>query len=349
MLCEPSGLGHTLASVPAFPPVASAPGSKIKILVADDSQSDRTVARAVLQSVGYEIVEATDGQQALDVFERERPAVVVIDVVMPRLGGLETCRLLKSRTNRYLPVLMVSSRNSVQDRVNGLRAGADDFIGKPYDPEELRARIEVLVRTQAAFEGQAASAPSRGRGRRERDRKPDSGGFELGDRAHTPMSPEAFKRRMAVMFEESERNSDPLACLLVDLDRPPWGKDPVDLALRAEVIHGVIKSCIRKIDLVNPWNENGYILLLPNTHFPGALTVAERIARQVRRQSREGGGRRGFTVSIGISFYPNRDTRSLKDMLDLVDAALERAQHEGGGKICLFQHQGYLYAPDDDG
>ena len=83
-----------------------------------------------------EIVEATDGQQALDVFERERPAVVVIDVVMPRLGGLETCRLLKSRTNRYLPVLMVSSRNSVQDRVNGLRAVSEAFEASEYEVVE---------------------------------------------------------------------------------------------------------------------------------------------------------------------------------------------------------------------
>lgn len=327
--------------MPAFPPAASGPGSKIKILVADDSQSDRTVARAVLQSVGYEVVEATDGQQAIEVFERERPALVVIDVVMPRLGGLEACRVLKSRTTRYLPVLMVSNRNSVQDRVNGLRSGADDFIGKPYDPEELRARIEVLVRTQAVFDGQVMAAGAQRRSRR------DDPGLEPGERAHTPMSMEAFEQRMAGVFAEAERNSDPLACVLVELDHPPWGKDPVDLALRAEVVHGVITGSIRKIDLVNPRSESGYILLLPNTHFPGALTVAERIARQVRRRSRASGGR-GFTVSIGISFYPNRDTRTLGDMLGLVDAALERARREGGGKICLFQHQGYLYAPDDD-
>ncbi len=55
----------------------------------------------------------------------------------------------------------------------------------------------------------------------------------------------------------------------------------------------------------------------------------------------------GFSVSIGVSFFPNKDTRSLHDMLALVDAALERARRESGGKICLFQHQGYLYAPDD--
>jgi two-component system cell cycle response regulator len=88
--------------------------------------------------------------------------------------------------------------------------------------------------------------------------------------------------------------------------------------------------------------------VLPNTHFPGALTVAERISRETRRPQRGAAGEaQSFTVSIGVSFFPNKDTHTLKDMLELVDAALDRARREQGGKICLFQHQGYLYAPDD--
>jgi diguanylate cyclase (GGDEF)-like protein len=258
--------------------------------------------------------------------------------------------VLKAQPGRYLPVLMVSSRNTVQDRVSGLRSGADDFIGKPYDPEELRARVEVLLRTQAAFAGQRASAAGgaseRSVDEQELDRRALPQEFlNIGERAHAPMSEDAFRQRMESVFEAAERNSDPLACVLVELDNPPWGTDPVDIALRTEVIHGAIAGSLRKVDLINPRGDMGFTLLLPNTHFPGALTVAERIAREVKRRSRARG--RGFTVSIGISFYPNRDTRALKDMLDLVAAALARAREEGGGKICLFQHQGYLYAPED--
>ncbi len=79
--------------------------------------------------------------------------------------------------------------------------------------------------------------------------------------------------------------------------------------------------------------------------------MAERISRETRKSQRGvaggDGAVTGFTVSIGVSFFPNKDTTTLQDMLDLVDAALERARHEQGGKICLFQHQGYLYAPED--
>ncbi|MBL8969556.1 MAG: diguanylate cyclase, partial [Myxococcales bacterium] len=114
----------------------------------------------------------------------------------------------------------------------------------------------------------------------------------------------------------------------------------------AGALRTVIEAQVRKIDLVMRADERGFLLMLPNTHFPGALTVAERISRETRKPQR-GGSSEGFTVSIGVSFFPNKDTHSLQDMLDLVGAALERARREQGGKICLFQHQGYLYAPED--
>lgn len=302
----------------------SRPG--VKILVADDSASDRATARAILTEVGFTVVEASDGQQVLETFNRERPALVILDVVMPRIGGLEVCRILKAKSSGYLPVLMVSTRNSVNARVEGLRSGADDYLGKPYDPDELRARIEVLLRTRAQFaggEGAEGGAPRQGRA-------------ELGS--------EEFRRRLQEEFERAERYSDPLACLRVEVDDAgESGRPPPELA---PVLHAIIEGNVRKIDLIYRVDDRGFLLVLPNTHFPGALTVAERISRESRKPLRGESGQ-GFTVSIGVSFYPNKDTRTLQDMLDLVDAALDRARRESGGKICLFQHQGYLYSPDD--
>ena len=89
------------------------------------------------------------------------------------------------------------------------------------------------------------------------------------------------------------------------------------------------------------------MLVLPNTHFPGALAVAERIWKRCAKIAARQPWRRHRAVSVGISFFPNKDTHSLQDLLDLVDAALDRARSDGGGKICLYQHQGYLYAPED--
>jgi diguanylate cyclase (GGDEF)-like protein len=309
-----------------------------KVLVADDSEAERAAARQALLAAGYDVVEAVDGQHALEVFARERPDLVLLDVVMPRLTGLETCRILKAKTqSTYLPVIMVSTRNSVNARVEGLRSGADDYLGKPYDSEELRARVEALLRARKVLRSADGSAPVRA--------KEDAEAEEPG-RAQA-----GFRRRLEEEFDRAERYSDPLACLRVELD------DYDDLAARDEVrvlsevvsqMRDTIESSVRKIDLVFRADERGYVLVLPNTHFPGALAVAERIWKDVGRvklPASLGGG--ATSVSIGVSFYPNKDTHSLQDLLDLVDAALQRARGEGGGKICLYQHQGYLYAPED--
>ena len=152
-------------------------------------------------------------------------------------------------------------------------------------------------------------------------------------------------------FDRAERYSDPLACLRVELDAygdlvARGDEDAVHDAV--EQVRTTLESSVRKIDLVFRADERGYILVLPNTHFPGALAVAERIWKDIGRVKLPvalGGG--AMSVSLGVSFYPNKDTHSLQDLLDLVEAALVRARGEGGGKICLYQHQGYLYAPEE--
>lgn len=301
----------------------ASPSSAVKVLVADDSESERQAARTTLSAAGYAVVEAFDGQHALEVFARERPDLVLLDVVMPRLTGLETCRILKAKSqSTYLPVIMLSTRNSVNARVEGLRSGADDYLGKPYDGDELIARVEALLRTRKILgdsDGVAGvSAPP--------EQLPD---------LRTPKIAVADpqRRRMEEEFDRAERYSDPLACLRVALDAGDG----------QETLRDVIESSVRKIDIIFESGDDGFMLLLPNTHFPGALSVAERIWKDARAATVGG---RPMSVSVGVSFYPNRDTHSLQDLIDLVDAALKQARQEGGGKICLYQHQGYLYAPE---
>lgn len=312
-----------------------------KILVADDSNAERKTAREALTAAGYEVVEAVDGQQALELYARERPQLVMLDVVMPRLTGLETCRILKAKAHgQYLPVIMVSSRNSVNARVEGLRSGADDYLGKPYDAEELRARVEALLRTQRAL----ADAP------------PDQSRTamlvrSLDDAAETTAAgDDAFARRLDEEFDRAERYSDPLACVRVQIDDDDVLAEQFGAASIEAISDGlreVIELSVRKIDLVFRLGPGTFTVLLPNTHFPGALAVAERIAIDARRKlAVDPDPDRIVTVSAGVSFYPNKDTHTAQDLLSLVEAALERARGEGGGKICLYQHQGYLYAPE---
>jgi two-component system, OmpR family, response regulator MprA len=118
----------------------------VKILVVDDERAVRESLRRALELDGYEIELAEDGRQALDRLESEPdPDAVILDVLMPGVDGLEVCRTMRRKGSR-LPVLMLTARTQVEDRVEGLDAGADDYLTKPFALEELLARIRALLR-----------------------------------------------------------------------------------------------------------------------------------------------------------------------------------------------------------
>src|SRR2546427_13028827 len=118
----------------------------MKILVVDDERAVRESLRRALELEGYEIELAADGQEALYRLESEdQPDALVLDVLMPGIDGLEVCRRLRKGGSR-LPVLMLTARDEVENRVAGLDAGADDYVTKPFALEELLARVRALLR-----------------------------------------------------------------------------------------------------------------------------------------------------------------------------------------------------------
>ena len=117
----------------------------MRILVVDDDRAVRESLRRSLSFNGYTVALAEDGVEALDAIANERPDAVVLDVMMPRLDGLEVCRQLRS-TGDDLPILVLTARDSVSERVAGLDAGADDYLPKPFALEELLARLRALLR-----------------------------------------------------------------------------------------------------------------------------------------------------------------------------------------------------------
>jgi two-component system response regulator MprA len=117
----------------------------MRILVVDDELAVRESLRRALALEGHDVVLASDGREALATLARSAPDLVVLDVLMPELGGLEVCRRLRAAGDRT-PVLMLTARTEVEDRVAGLDAGADDYLGKPFALDELLARVRALLR-----------------------------------------------------------------------------------------------------------------------------------------------------------------------------------------------------------
>ncbi|HVG72217.1 MAG TPA: HD domain-containing phosphohydrolase [Vicinamibacterales bacterium] len=120
-----------------------------RVLIADDRESIRSLFHRLLSADGHDVVLAPDGASALAAVHRHRPDVVLLDVAMPLVDGLEVCRQLKADpATRLTPVVLVSGQTELTDRINGIEAGADDYLSKPVHPHELRARVRSLSRVK---------------------------------------------------------------------------------------------------------------------------------------------------------------------------------------------------------
>lgn len=128
----------------------STPGSRrSRVLIADDQESIRTLFHRLLSADGHDVVLAQDGASALAAVYRDRPDVILLDVAMPLVDGLQVCRQLKADpATRLTPVVLVSGQTEITDRINGIEAGADEYLSKPVHPHELRARVRSLTRVK---------------------------------------------------------------------------------------------------------------------------------------------------------------------------------------------------------
>jgi two-component system, OmpR family, response regulator len=140
------------------------PMSSRTILIADDDPHIREVLRFALSKAGHQVIEAEDGEQALERAAKDTPDLVVLDINMPRMDGLEVCRRLRAEGD--LPILFLSSRDDEIDRVLGIELGADDYVVKPFSPREVVARVSAILRrggARAAPVGEGKSVTQLGR------------------------------------------------------------------------------------------------------------------------------------------------------------------------------------------
>jgi pilus assembly protein CpaE len=133
-----------------------------RILIVDDDPIILQITAKVLAAAGYEIFKATSGPEALKQVDDIRPDLIILDVMMPEINGYEVCRRLRAKpVTAHLPIMMLTAQESLEEKVSGFEAGADDYMTKPFQPAELQARVKVLLRR--ALTTDAAAAPLAGK------------------------------------------------------------------------------------------------------------------------------------------------------------------------------------------
>src|SRR5438552_13382501 len=185
-----------------------------RILIVDDHEDNVELLRARLESWGYETDSAMDGGQALEKVEASPPDLILLDVMMPHIDGMEVARRVKSNTNLpFIPIIMQTALDTTENKVEGLEAGADDYITKPIDFAELKARMRSMLRIKKLQE----ELEERERQLLEANERLRH--MSLTDGLTGVDNRRNLEERIEEMFEHARRLNEPFSCVICDLYR----------------------------------------------------------------------------------------------------------------------------------
>ena len=307
---------------------------KARVLVVEDSQVQREQLVASLRQRGYDVHQAVNGLEALRLIKTEPFDVVILDIVLEGMDGYSVCRWLRlGESTRDIVVIMLTVRGEVKERVEGLHVGADDYLPKPYDEDELEARIFAALRTRTA--------------RLElRERNAELEGL-LKKTEHMAMTDAltgVFNRRrfhdvLRREWATAKRYGHPLTVILVDIDHFKVVNDEHGHARGDEVLQkvaDVMASSVREVDVCARTGGDEFGLVLPHTAAVKAMVVAERIQTRLALavQTLQGEAR-NVTLSVGIASSEDASLKNPDHLVEAADQALFAAKRQGRNRVLL--------------
>ncbi|MEX2178185.1 MAG: diguanylate cyclase [Gemmatimonadaceae bacterium] len=306
-----------------------------RILVVDDHEDNVELLRARLEAWGYEVESAQDGMEALRLVEASPPDLILLDVMMPTVDGNEVARRIKQNPALpFIPIIMQTALDSTESKVEGLEAGADDYITKPIEFAELKARLRSMLRIKRLQEELE-----------ERERQLLEANERLRYMSRTDALTGLDNRRyieqqLDMMFAHSERLGEPLAFVICDLDRfktvnDEHGHHAGDAVLKQ--FAAILKREAREIDRVGRIGGEEFVLLLPGTVLDAAVTFAERVRKHVEGHTFVfDGGSVQRTASFGVAGWPHPRIPDCDRVMRAADDALYVAKETGRNRVVRF-------------
>jgi diguanylate cyclase (GGDEF)-like protein len=305
------------------------------ILIVDDHEDNVELLRVRLETWGYHVDTAMDGETALARVEGNPPDLILLDIMMPKIDGIEVTRRIKANDKLpFIPIIMQTALDTTDDKVQGLEAGADDYITKPIDFAELKARMNSMLRIKRLQE----ELEERERqllevNERLRHMSQTDGLTGLDNRRH-------LEDRLEDMFRHSQRLNEPFACVMCDLDRfksvnDTYGHQAGDAVLRQ--LASLLKEAVREVDRVGRYGGEEFMLLLSGTVLDAAVTFSERVRKRVEAHTFTfDGGTLQRTASFGVAAWPHPRIPNCDALVKAADDALYVAKETGRNRVIRF-------------
>jgi diguanylate cyclase (GGDEF)-like protein len=288
-----------------------------KVLIIDDSEMIHELLRVRLATESIDLHSAADGEAGIAAAAKLQPDLILLDVDMPGLDGYEVCRRLKRDSGTMsVPIIFLSGSASTEEKIRGLDLGAVDYITKPFEPAELRARVRASLRTKYLTDLLSRKAMI-------------DGLTGLWNRTY-------FDSRLESELSLSRRSGRPLSCILLDLDHFKKLNDRYGHPFGDEVLRSVgkllIDSC-RDEDIACRYGGEEFVILTPNVPAQGAVELAERLRAAIESMKLSHRGKAvPVTCSMGVSDVGHTPPPTI---VELADEALYAAKHGGRNRVVV--------------
>ncbi|HVB36141.1 MAG TPA: diguanylate cyclase [Candidatus Acidoferrales bacterium] len=298
----------------------------MKVLIAEDDPVSRRLLEAFLRKWGYAVVAVAKGDDAWALLDAEDPPrLAILDWMMPGIEGIEICRRIREKSERpYTFIILLTARGQKQSLLAGLKAGADDYLSKPFDAEELRARLQVgerilkvqdeLIATRDALHFQATHDVLTGVASR-------GAAFEF------------LVRELA----RAHREDKLVGIVLADIDHfkvinDKYGHMAGDVVLQ-EIARRMTK-CTRPYDCVGRYGGEEFLMIFPTSTDEGIVRLAERMRKAIEATPvRTPEGEIGITASFGVLVTHSSGQNDVNELVRIVDVALYRAKRAGRNRV----------------
>ncbi len=336
-----------------------------KVLVVDDNEEIIETLERIFSFYQFEVIGAYNGAEAIELAEKEKPDIIILDALMPVMDGFEACKILKSKNStREIPIVFLTANyTDAENRITGLELGADDYLLKPFNSRELVARIKTILKKNELMHSLKKKNEelilSNEQIRKELEtlqkKAQDLEEYAYIDQLTGLYNKSFFNKRLREEFHRAIRYETPLSLILIDVDSFERINEVLGYQIGDYILmkmSNIILNNTRITDIVARFGGEEFAVLLPQTDDQGAYFEAERLRVSLdkaeyidesivnvknlsRRRQNE---YKHLTVSLGVATYPMTDQiKSEKDLVKAAEEALGHAKTQGKNKTITYQ------------